>query len=220
MRLGAGTGGSDRVEITWANAITNTWLEVDVKANANTGLSADDVFYFASVIGNSGVGDTTALSKDDANDFTAANNNIIGVTTPVWNVMDYTKDGKVDINDANGEHEQRLYAALHRQPDRPVRADADPRPPAAAAVAACVRRLTRSRHESGAWLWLERRQGRVPDNRLTRLNVAINLAIPSVAARNSAELMGVAAEFLNVVDEQLLDVLVLGRRQHGGFRRP
>ena len=55
VRLGAGTSGSDRLEITWANAkLTNTWLEVDVKANAHTGLTADDVFYFASVIGQLG----------------------------------------------------------------------------------------------------------------------------------------------------------------------
>ena len=33
VRLGAGVGGSDRVEITWATgAIKNTWLEVNVHA--------------------------------------------------------------------------------------------------------------------------------------------------------------------------------------------
>ena len=49
VRLGAGTNGSDRVEIVWNNdSILNTWLEVDVLGTANTGLSAPDVFYFGS----------------------------------------------------------------------------------------------------------------------------------------------------------------------------
>jgi hypothetical protein len=40
VRTGAGVGGSDRVEIIWANgAIQKQWLEVIVLANANTGLT-------------------------------------------------------------------------------------------------------------------------------------------------------------------------------------
>ncbi len=102
VRLGAGTGGSDRLEITWGTGvIKNTWLQVTVKADANTGLSADDVFYFGSVVGDSGLVDTAALAKTDGNDYNAAFNNIIGLTTPTWNVFDYTRDGKVDGSDAS-----------------------------------------------------------------------------------------------------------------------
>jgi hypothetical protein len=55
-RTGAGVSGSDRVEITWAaNAVKNTWLEVQVLATANTGLTSPDVFFW----GNR-VGDTTS----------------------------------------------------------------------------------------------------------------------------------------------------------------
>ena len=40
-------GKEGRVKIIWAdNAIENCWLEVRMKANANTGLTQDDVFYF------------------------------------------------------------------------------------------------------------------------------------------------------------------------------
>ena len=139
VRLGAGAGGSDRLEITWANlAITNTWLEVNVKANANTGLTADDVFYFASVIGNSGVGDTTALSRDDANDFTATGNNIIGVTTPVWNVMDYTKDFKVDANDGTVNTNNVFTLHYIANPTGPFAPDAGPSASPAAAPAVSV----------------------------------------------------------------------------------
>jgi hypothetical protein len=102
VRLGAGTGGSDRLEVTFANnAIKNTWLEVNVAANANTGLSTPDIFYFGSAAGDSGLGDSAALAKVDINDANPPNANVLGLTTQVFQILDYTKDGKVDINDTN-----------------------------------------------------------------------------------------------------------------------
>ena len=54
VRAGAGTGGSDRVELTWPdNTIHNQWLQVTVLADANTGLATPDVFYFGSEPGPS-----------------------------------------------------------------------------------------------------------------------------------------------------------------------
>ena len=101
VRLGSGVGGSDRLEITWATgAIKNQWLEVDVHSAGHTGLAADDVFYFGSQIGDSGVADTALLAKTDGNDYNVPFNNIVGLTTPVWNLADYAKDGKTDGNDA------------------------------------------------------------------------------------------------------------------------
>jgi hypothetical protein len=45
-------GGSDRIEITWAaGAIRDTWLEVQVLANANTGLAASDVHFWGNLVG-------------------------------------------------------------------------------------------------------------------------------------------------------------------------
>ncbi len=102
VRIGAGQGGSDRLEITFGTGVVkNEWLEVNVHSGGNTGLSANDVFYFGSVIGDSGAADTVLLAKTDANDYNVPFNNIIGLTTPVWNLADYTKDGKVDGSDAN-----------------------------------------------------------------------------------------------------------------------
>ena len=101
VRIGAGQGGSDRLEITFGTGvIKNQWIEVDVHSGGNTGLSADDVFYFGSLIGDSGAADTVLLAKTDGNDYNVPFNNIVGLTTPVWNLADYTKDGKVDGNDA------------------------------------------------------------------------------------------------------------------------
>jgi hypothetical protein len=101
VRMGAGQDGSDRLEITWAtSAIKEEWLEVDVHADGNTGLAVDDVFYFGSVIGDSGAGDTPLLAKTDGNDYNIPLSNIVGLTTPIWNLCDYTDDGKVDGNDS------------------------------------------------------------------------------------------------------------------------
>ena len=51
-----GTGGSDRVTIIWDdNAIEKQWLQVTVKATDNTGLVADDVFYFGNAVGEAGL---------------------------------------------------------------------------------------------------------------------------------------------------------------------
>ncbi|HEV3136479.1 MAG TPA: hypothetical protein VGZ26_01220, partial [Pirellulales bacterium] len=61
---GAGTtSGSDRVELIWApgTAVTQKWLEVTVLATANTGLAANDVFFFGSEIGYTGASNTAAI---------------------------------------------------------------------------------------------------------------------------------------------------------------
>src|SRR5262249_850388 len=55
VRAGAGTGGSDRVELIWADgSIKQKWLEVQVLANTDTGLAANDVFFFDSSVGDDG----------------------------------------------------------------------------------------------------------------------------------------------------------------------
>ncbi|MDP6544480.1 MAG: right-handed parallel beta-helix repeat-containing protein [Phycisphaerae bacterium] len=53
VRPGEGVGGSDRVTLIWADGeIRNRWVEVTVLATVNTGLAADDVFYFANLVGD------------------------------------------------------------------------------------------------------------------------------------------------------------------------
>ena len=101
VRMGAGQNGSDRLEITWATGvIKNEWIQIDVHAGGNTGLAIDDVFYFASVIGDSGAGNTPLLSKTDGNDYNVPFNNITGLMAPIWTQADFTKDSKVDGSDA------------------------------------------------------------------------------------------------------------------------
>jgi len=60
MGVSGGVAGSRRVRVTFPdNTLQNTWLRVTVVANADTGLAANDVFYFGNVIGDFNVGNTT-----------------------------------------------------------------------------------------------------------------------------------------------------------------
>jgi len=84
-------------------SIHNTWLRITVRANANTGLLADDVFYFGNAIadmytGNIGSPTTVRVNASD----TAAVRlnqspgiNSVGIT----NFYDVNKDGRVNATD-------------------------------------------------------------------------------------------------------------------------
>lgn len=74
VRVGAGVGGSDRVEISWADgAITNTWPEVTVEGNdavggfnANTGLASTDIFFFGNIVGDTFVSTPSTVDEQRA----------------------------------------------------------------------------------------------------------------------------------------------------------
>jgi PhoPQ-activated pathogenicity-related protein len=106
LRPGAGTSGSDRLEITWANgAIANRWLRVIFEGNdtlgsfnTNTGLNESDVFYFGNRIGDDGSG-TPTLAVTSAIDELAARNNP-GAGATVTNLYDFDRSGVVNATDA------------------------------------------------------------------------------------------------------------------------
>jgi hypothetical protein len=93
------TQGIARIRLLWADgAIQKQWLQVTLKANANTGLVADDVFYFGNAIGETG------NSPDDAN----VNPDDIYVTrmsqtgfgsAEINHPCDFNRDGRVNPND-------------------------------------------------------------------------------------------------------------------------
>lgn len=110
VRAGAGSSGSDRVEIVWAdNAIQRQWLEVIVLANANTGLSQKpgypagqaEVFFWGHALADSGLGDTATQANVNSTDETGARNNPQSVfnNIPVTNAFDYNRDGAVNTSD-------------------------------------------------------------------------------------------------------------------------
>ena len=99
VRSGAGSGGSDRVTIIWAdNAIQKQWLQVTVLATAATGLSSPDVFYFGNAVGESG--NSTTDARVNATDEILARNNPRALgQAPVDFAYDYNRDGKVNATD-------------------------------------------------------------------------------------------------------------------------
>jgi len=65
VRPGAGAGGSDRVTILLPdNLVEKQWLEVTALATVNTGLDADDVFYFGNMIADAD-GDGSVTPTDE-----------------------------------------------------------------------------------------------------------------------------------------------------------
>jgi uncharacterized repeat protein (TIGR03803 family) len=91
------TGGVTPVDLTWPNGtITNTWLQVTVLADANTGLASNDVSYYGNLVGK--VSDTGSPEQVTALDLTQIENNIVGVAT-ITDPYDVNKDGSVDAED-------------------------------------------------------------------------------------------------------------------------
>ena len=108
-RSGAGTSGSDRVELMWANnAIQKQWLEVIVEGNdalggfnTNTGLASSYVFYFGNALGDAGVSDPTTFLVSGADEQSARNNpkSTLGTPALITDVNDFNRDGNVNTTD-------------------------------------------------------------------------------------------------------------------------
>ena len=98
VRSGAGFGGADRVELIWANdAIKDTWLEVTVLADADTGLTAPYTFFYGSLIGDTGAANSPKLAIVNSSDENAIRDD--SGAAAVTNVFDVNKDGFVNSSD-------------------------------------------------------------------------------------------------------------------------
>jgi len=100
VREDAGAGGSGRVTIIWRdNAIEKQWLQVTVKATANTGLLQDDVSYFGNAIGE--CGDSPVHAYVTATDQILARNNphFFFDPAPIDDHCDYDRDTNVTATD-------------------------------------------------------------------------------------------------------------------------
>jgi RHS repeat-associated protein len=96
---GTGVGGSDRVTLIWPDgAVRNTWLQVTLLSNLRTGLAAPDVFYFGTLIGETG--DDPRATFVGARDMVAVRRNFGSVaSSPARDRFDFNKDGLVDAVD-------------------------------------------------------------------------------------------------------------------------
>ena len=97
---GGGTGGSDRVLLTWSNAaIRNNWLEITVKANGFTGLGTQDRFFFGNAVGETG--DSTTDASVTSADVIRAQLNFTNFRNPatITNTFDIDRDRSVTSAD-------------------------------------------------------------------------------------------------------------------------
>ncbi len=88
--------GTDRVFLTWNdNAIENEWLQITVLSGAVSGLAAPDVFYFGSVIGETGNDPSNAIVNGLDLAFTRFNQTGFG-SSDIDNDYDFNRDGRVN----------------------------------------------------------------------------------------------------------------------------
>ena len=107
VRPGAGDNGSDRVTIIWNNNdIQKQWLQVVVKATAETGLDADDVFYVGNAIGEAGNSDTDARVTVQDRLLTRINPHTAVDPATIDDRYDFDRDSFVNVRDA-------LLARIH-----------------------------------------------------------------------------------------------------------
>nr|MBX2851210.1 hypothetical protein [Phycisphaeraceae bacterium] len=100
IRGGAGAGGSDRVTLVWPDsAIKNQWLEVTVKANSQTGLTQDDIFYFGNAIGETGNSTTGTVVNISDMLGVRSNPHNLGNPAGVADAYDFNRDRQVNISD-------------------------------------------------------------------------------------------------------------------------
>jgi fibronectin type 3 domain-containing protein len=99
---GLGVNGSVRLELKWFDpVIQNEWLQVTLKADENTGLSDDDVFYFGNAVGDTG--NSTADATVDATDELNIHNNYTS-NASLTNIYDINRDKVVDAADESIVH--------------------------------------------------------------------------------------------------------------------
>lgn len=86
-----------RVRIEWAdNLIQNTWLQIIVKANANTGLNTREVYYIGHALGEVDGGTPYRITTGDVGVVRAAVGNAI---VAVGDVRDVDKDRRITTTD-------------------------------------------------------------------------------------------------------------------------
>ncbi len=100
VRLAGGAGGSDRVEITWADgAIKNQWLEVTAKASTDTGLGSPVTFFFGNLIGDTGDSNSTNIALVGGTDEVDMRLYAGAAPNPIYQAYDVDKNRSVDAND-------------------------------------------------------------------------------------------------------------------------
>jgi hypothetical protein len=87
------------VSLTWDDdGVRNAWLRVTVNAGFNFGLARPDVFYFGSLVGETGDANTPTSFKVTALDLGAVKR-AMNTDAPVTSRVDFNRDGRVNALD-------------------------------------------------------------------------------------------------------------------------
>jgi len=104
---GLGSSGSSRIKIHFEdNAIRRSWLQITLKANANTGLAAYDVFFFGNLSGD--VVNTSSGFVVDSEDMRRVRQTASSALVLASKVEDINKDGRVNAIDIALARQQSL----------------------------------------------------------------------------------------------------------------
>lgn len=115
VSTGVGTGGSDRIYVTFANnAIPDpTWLRVTLKSDANggtQGLTSDEIFYIGSLIGDTGsTGSAASVVSSDYNAVYSHRNTGATITDP-W---DLDRSKAITSADYNAAYAKRNHTLTY-----------------------------------------------------------------------------------------------------------
>jgi hypothetical protein len=94
----SGAAGADRVTLTLPDGLVrNTWLRVTVKATPATGLASSDVFYFGSLVGDTGNG--RGNPTVNALDLARVRRAIRRTDRESLNYYDFNRDGVINAVD-------------------------------------------------------------------------------------------------------------------------
>jgi hypothetical protein len=96
VRRGAGASGTDRVTLVWSDAaVRNGWLQVTVKANGRTGLTAPDTFVFGNLVGDTG----GPGLRVDAADVLGTRLHLGHTDAAALDRYDFSRDGRINPQD-------------------------------------------------------------------------------------------------------------------------
>lgn len=99
IREDAGANGSDRITLIWPdNAIQNTWLQITLLANQNTGLSSSTTYIFGHALAEGGNHPSNA-QIDTTDIILPFQNQTAGGAAGIDSPYDYNRDGTVDTTD-------------------------------------------------------------------------------------------------------------------------
>jgi hypothetical protein len=127
VRRGETVDGASRIMLLWPEgAIRNTWVQVTVPANARTGLTSPDVFYFGNLVGETG--DTATPLRVGALDL-AGVRRVLNTNATLTSPYDVNRDGRINALDLSAVRQNQTRSIAPLAPPPALLAATSPLPP-------------------------------------------------------------------------------------------